>query len=113
MLVAYSEALGVAKSFATRHGYDVDPDQELRAFGVVNLASGLAGGLVACGLAVGIIGAAALGQALRSQLFGVEPMEPSVLAATTTLFAICSWVALWWPARRAALVDPASLLRDE
>jgi putative ABC transport system permease protein len=69
--------------------------------------------LVACGLAVGIMGAAALGEALRSQLFGVEPMEPSVLAATTTLFAICSWVALWWPARRAALVDPASLLRDE
>jgi ABC-type lipoprotein release transport system permease subunit len=59
------------------------------------------------------MGAGALGEALRSQLFGVEPMEPSVLAATTTLFAICSWVALWWPARRAALVDPASLLRDE
>jgi MFS superfamily sulfate permease-like transporter len=49
VLVAYSEALGVAKSFATRHGYDIDPDQELRAFGVANLASGLVGGLVACG----------------------------------------------------------------
>jgi sulfate permease, SulP family len=49
VLVAYSEALGVAKSFAMRHGYDIDPDQELRAFGVVNLATGMVGGLVACG----------------------------------------------------------------
>lgn len=49
VLVAYSEALGVAKSFATRHRYDIDPDQELRAFGVVNIASGMVGGLVACG----------------------------------------------------------------
>ena len=58
--------------------------------------------LVACGLAGGLLGAAALGQALRSQLFGVEPMDPGVLAATTALFAMCGWLALWWPARRAA-----------
>jgi high affinity sulfate transporter 1 len=49
VLVAYSEALGVAESFATRHGYEVEPNQELLAFGVANLASGMFGGLVACG----------------------------------------------------------------
>jgi len=69
--------------------------------------------LVACGLAAGLFGAAALGQVLRSQLFGVEPIEPGVLAATTVMFAMCSWLALWWPARRAALVDPAHVLKDE
>jgi sulfate permease, SulP family len=49
VLVAYSEALGVAESFATRHGYEVAPNQELLAFGAANLASGVFGGLVACG----------------------------------------------------------------
>ena len=49
VLVAYSEALGVAESFATRHGYEIDPNQELLAFGAANLASGVFGGLVACG----------------------------------------------------------------
>jgi sulfate permease, SulP family len=47
--VAYSEALGVAREFAERHKYRVDPDQELRAHGVVNVASSLVGGMVAAG----------------------------------------------------------------
>jgi high affinity sulfate transporter 1 len=47
--VAYSEALGVAREFADKHGYRVDPDQELRAQGVANIASGLLGGMVAAG----------------------------------------------------------------
>jgi predicted permease len=71
------------------------------------------GPLVACGLAAGLVGAAALGTALRSQLFGVEPIDPSILAATTALFGMCAGLALWWPARRAALVDPAEVLKDE
>jgi high affinity sulfate transporter 1 len=49
VLVAYSEALGVAESFAARHGYEIRPNQELIAYGVANLASGLVGGLTACG----------------------------------------------------------------
>jgi high affinity sulfate transporter 1 len=48
-LVAYSEALGVAREFAEKHGYEVDPDQELNAHGLTNLASGLFGGMIAAG----------------------------------------------------------------
>lgn len=69
--------------------------------------------VVACGLTAGLFGAAAMGQLLRNQLFGVQPIEPGILAATTALFAICGWLALWWPARRVAQVDPAQVLRDE
>ncbi len=69
--------------------------------------------LIACGLVAGLLGAAALGHVLRSQLFGVEPLAPSVLAATTGLFAMCGWLAVWWPARRAARIDPAHVLKDE
>lgn len=49
LLVAYSEALGVAHEFAEKHGYEVDANQELNAHGVVNLVSGLLGGMIAGG----------------------------------------------------------------
>lgn len=49
MLVSYSEALGVAGSLANKHGYDIDPNQELIAHGFANLASGSLGGLAAGG----------------------------------------------------------------
>ncbi len=49
LLVAYSEALGVAHEFAEKHGYEVDSDQELNAHAVANLASALFGGMIAGG----------------------------------------------------------------
>lgn len=49
VLVAYSEALGVAREFASRHGDEIDPDQELIAHGGTNILSGLFGGLIAGG----------------------------------------------------------------
>jgi ABC-type antimicrobial peptide transport system permease subunit len=68
---------------------------------------------IAIGLAAGLVAAAALGQVLRSQLFGLDPLAPGLLAATTALFALCGAFALWWPASRAARVDPARVLKDE
>ena len=49
VLVAFSEALGTAQEFAEKHGYEVDPDQELIAHGVTYLVSGLFGGMIAGG----------------------------------------------------------------
>ena len=48
-LVAYSEALAVAQEFAEKHKYEIDPDQELNAHAVTNIASGLFGGMIAAG----------------------------------------------------------------
>jgi MFS superfamily sulfate permease-like transporter len=48
-LLAYSEALGVAREFAEKHGYEVNPDQELNAHAFTNLLSGLFGGMIAAG----------------------------------------------------------------
>ena len=44
VFLALAESIGAARSFATRHGYEIDPDQELIALGSSNLASGLFGG---------------------------------------------------------------------
>jgi high affinity sulfate transporter 1 len=49
LLVAYSEALGVAHEFAEKHGYEVDANQELNAHAAANLVSGLFGGMLAAG----------------------------------------------------------------
>lgn len=49
LLVAYSEALGVAHEFAEKHGYEVNADQELNAHALSNLASALFGGMLAAG----------------------------------------------------------------
>jgi MFS superfamily sulfate permease-like transporter len=49
LLVAYSEALGVAQEFAEKHGYEVDPNQELNAHAGANLVSAVFGGMIAGG----------------------------------------------------------------
>lgn len=49
LLLAFSEALGVGREFAEKHGYEIDPNQELNAHAVANIASGLFGGLIAAG----------------------------------------------------------------
>jgi len=49
VLVAYSQGIGVAREFAEKHGYEVDANQELRAYGVSNLFSGFLGGMIVGG----------------------------------------------------------------
>ncbi len=49
LLVAFSEALGVAHEFSEKHGYEINADQELNAHALANLGSGLFGGMIAAG----------------------------------------------------------------
>jgi high affinity sulfate transporter 1 len=44
MFLALAESLAATRAFANRHGYRIDPDQELIALGGSNTVSGLAGG---------------------------------------------------------------------
>ena len=43
-MVGFMESIAVAKVYARRHGYTVDPDQELIGLGAANVAAGLFGG---------------------------------------------------------------------
>lgn len=49
LLVAFSEALGVAQEFASKHGYEIDPNQELNAHAAANVVSAFFGGMLAGG----------------------------------------------------------------
>ena len=48
-VLAYGEAISCARSFAQKHGYDINPEQELTALGAANLATGLAHGFPVAG----------------------------------------------------------------
>lgn len=69
--------------------------------------------LVTLGCALGLLGALAVGRAIRSQLWGVSPFDVPTLAAVVSLLALVAVVALWIPARRASKLDPVVALRDE
>ncbi len=69
--------------------------------------------ILAVGFALGLFGALALGKYVQSLLYGVRPMEPSVLAAVTLLLAVVASAACCLPARRATRVDPIQALRCE
>ncbi len=69
--------------------------------------------IIGGGLAVGLGGALALAQSIRSLLYGVQPMDPRLIAAVCGVLAAVSALACVWPAWRATRVDPAIALRQE
>lgn len=71
------------------------------------------GRLVSLGLGLGVLGALGLTRVLRALLYQVAPADPATFVVATILLALGAFTAIWVPARRAARVDPSSLLRNE
>ena len=69
--------------------------------------------VTAVGLVLGIVGAVNIGRLLEGQLFGVRAVDSVTLAGASAALVAAALLAVWWPARRAALTDPARALRDE
>ena len=69
--------------------------------------------LAAAGLAIGLIGAAAMMRLLSSFLFGVNPFDPLTYVAVTAGLGLVALVATWLPARQATRIDPMMALRAE
>ena len=69
--------------------------------------------LIGAGLGIGVLAALALGQVLKSQLFGIGSVDPLSLAVVVLVLAATALVACWLPARRAARVSPTAALRHE
>jgi putative ABC transport system permease protein len=68
---------------------------------------------VGIGLGIGIPAAIGAGCLMASQLFGVTPWNPWLLAGATVLLGLAALVAAVIPARRAASIDPMEALRSE
>jgi putative ABC transport system permease protein len=69
-------------------------------------------GLAAGGALVGVLGSLAVARLLRSLLLGVTPADPVAYAAAASCLLAAAGVAGYLPARRAARVDPATVLRE-
>ncbi len=69
--------------------------------------------LVAIGVMGGLVASVALTRFLKSLLYGVHPLDSASIAAAVLVLLACSVFAAWWPARRAASVDPMHALRTE
>jgi len=69
--------------------------------------------LVLIGLVLGVIGAASLQKLVATEIYGVRPLDPVVLASVMVLLSIVALAACAVPARRALRVDPIIALRSE
>lgn len=80
---------------------------------VLTLVLGRSMALTIAGVALGVLGAAAMSRYLETLLYEVEPIDVRVFAATVVLFVLVAAMAALVPARRATRVDPLVALRAE
>jgi predicted permease len=81
-------------------------------YGVVKLVlrEGLV--LVGAGLVLGIAGAVALSRVVASEIYGVKPLDPVLMATVTAMLGAVALAACVVPARRALGVDPIVVLSE-
>ncbi len=69
--------------------------------------------LAVIGLAIGLLGACAVGRAMRSTLYGVSSVDTTAFAAVSVVLMASAMLACYVPALRATRVDPMVALRYE
>jgi predicted permease len=67
--------------------------------------------LAGIGAAIGLAGAIELMQLMKSLLFGISPRDPLTYIVVPAALILVAAIASYFPARRAAAVDPANTLR--
>jgi putative ABC transport system permease protein len=67
--------------------------------------------LALAGVIVGLAGAFGLARVVASLLFGVTARDPLTFAGVAVVLSLVAFVAVWFPALRAARVDPIVALR--
>jgi putative ABC transport system permease protein len=68
---------------------------------------------VLAGLMIGFIAAYGLAHLISGLLSGVQPHDPAAFGIATGVLAGTAFLACWIPARRAAGIDPGTVLRIE
>jgi predicted permease len=80
--------------------------------GIVGLVLRRVGVLIVAGLALGLAGSWWAARFIAPLLFEVEARDPTTFAGTAAVLVIVGVLAAWLPARRAARLDPATVLRE-
>jgi predicted permease len=69
--------------------------------------------LLGIGLALGMLVSISLRNMIRSEIYGVGPLDPLVVGGVTLVFALVALCACLVPARRAMQVDPVTVLSEQ
>jgi putative ABC transport system permease protein len=69
--------------------------------------------LLLIGLAVGLTGSFLTARLLAGQIWNVSPFDPVTFISVSLILLIAGLQACFWPARRAARIDPIGALRQE
>ena len=69
--------------------------------------------LAAAGLVLGLIGAWLVGRAMSTTLYDVQPIDLPAFLSVGVVLLFSALVASYFPARRAARVEPMKALRIE
>jgi putative ABC transport system permease protein len=79
---------------------------------IVRLVFRRVGVLIATGLALGLAGSWWAARFIAPLLFQVEARDPMTFSGTAAVLVAVGVLAAWVPARRAARLDPATVLRE-
>jgi predicted permease len=80
--------------------------------GIVRLVFRRVGALIAVGLMLGAASSWWVARLLAPLLFDVEARDAVTFSGTAAVLAVVGLLAAWVPARRAARLDPATVLRE-
>ena len=67
--------------------------------------------VTALGTGIGLLGAVALSRLMASLVFGIDPLDPSVMAGAAVFMGLVATLAAYLPAYRATSVEPSSVLQ--
>jgi len=114
LLLAALGLYGVTSYAVTRRRAEIGIRMALGAApgGVVRLVLTRVALLVALGIAAGAAVSLWASRFVATLLYGLEPRDPATLIGSAVVLASVGALAGWIPARRAARIDPAQVLRD-
>ena len=115
LILATVGLYGVSAHAVNRQSKEIGIRMALGADGgrILRLVLRQGGKLILIGTGLGVPVAIAIGFALQSRLFGLSPVDVPSLAGATVILGLVTLAAVLLPSRRAARLDPQTVIRHE